>query len=522
MGEHSIVISSTGADMGNTRVKNLAAPAIAGDALSKGARLGKGDLEFSANKLLLGAGPGANPAEIIPGSLAATCVVVANNAKAEIRAWATILKNAGYPVWVCDGTADDVEIQAAIDAVPQYGKVLCLGTSFYLSTKLTIDKAMTLEMDSYVHCANCSFLEITHATNSVVKYVRVKVHLVVLDSGTGDLFELRKASQCRFDVNIALLFSHFIRYIPEAQEATTYYGGNIFLVNEFYAGDYAYYIPAEPTNVYIEGDIVIISCCHPTTIGVKILGGGYLTWIGSIHPGSGGVNIDDISTRVGNNYIVPFYNSSANLKISSKSTYIDLNTKFSDVKERTFFHHDGATFDAWSMSTTGSGAVVQTILETGIATGTTLGSTAQQYLTNPSWQLVLSQPSYEYIFKGQRSADVDKCEIWLVVTQEGIGYPTPNGAKVGFKILGNNVYGHCANGTAYTETGSILSWTPYQYATLSFKKVSSVFKFYVNGEEKAEISANLPSSNQARFMLAIKNTDAVNRLITITNIVMVN
>ena len=56
------------------------------------------------------------PANVV-GSLAATCIVVASDASAKMKVWAATLQAAGYPVWVCDGTADDVQIQAAIDAL---------------------------------------------------------------------------------------------------------------------------------------------------------------------------------------------------------------------------------------------------------------------------------------------------------------------------------------------------------------------------------------------------------------------
>jgi hypothetical protein len=55
------------------------------------------------------------------GDLSASAWVVANDAPATIKAYATTLQAAGYPAWVCDGTADDVEINAAIAAVPASG-----------------------------------------------------------------------------------------------------------------------------------------------------------------------------------------------------------------------------------------------------------------------------------------------------------------------------------------------------------------------------------------------------------------
>ncbi len=56
------------------------------------------------------------PAWIVPGSLGATYYIIANDAPAIIKTWATYMQSAGYNVWVCDGASDDVQVQAAIDA----------------------------------------------------------------------------------------------------------------------------------------------------------------------------------------------------------------------------------------------------------------------------------------------------------------------------------------------------------------------------------------------------------------------
>ncbi len=72
------------------------------------------------------------------GALGATCWVIASDAKAETKAYAQILQASGYPVWVCDGTDDDVEIQAAWDAMLDYGELLCLGETFNITTGLDL------------------------------------------------------------------------------------------------------------------------------------------------------------------------------------------------------------------------------------------------------------------------------------------------------------------------------------------------------------------------------------------------
>ena len=67
------------------------------------------------------------------GSLGATCYVVASDAKAETIAYANILETAGYPVWVCDGVADNVQIQAALDALTSGGRVILSEGTFHVA-----------------------------------------------------------------------------------------------------------------------------------------------------------------------------------------------------------------------------------------------------------------------------------------------------------------------------------------------------------------------------------------------------
>ncbi len=50
------------------------------------------------------------------GTLGASAWVIASDAPTKIKAFATVLQAGGYPVWVCDGTNDDVEIVAALAA----------------------------------------------------------------------------------------------------------------------------------------------------------------------------------------------------------------------------------------------------------------------------------------------------------------------------------------------------------------------------------------------------------------------
>lgn len=122
-------------------------------------RATKSQLDFASNKLLMGAGVGADPTEIIIGSLGATCYVVANDAKAEIKTFAQILQAMGYPVWVCDGINDEAEINAAINA--SAGLVIASGGRFNIATPVLPINGTTLEGQGFgtefflVDNANC-------------------------------------------------------------------------------------------------------------------------------------------------------------------------------------------------------------------------------------------------------------------------------------------------------------------------------------------------------------------------------
>ena len=69
------------------------------------------------------------------GTLGASAWVVANNASAKIKTSAQKLQSLGYPVWVCDGTDDQTEIQAAHDALPANGGTIQLSEGYFYLNK---------------------------------------------------------------------------------------------------------------------------------------------------------------------------------------------------------------------------------------------------------------------------------------------------------------------------------------------------------------------------------------------------
>ncbi|HUV52890.1 MAG TPA: NosD domain-containing protein [Dehalococcoidia bacterium] len=78
----------------------------------------------------------------IVGTLGATCWVVPSNAVAKVKQFAQLLQNSGYLVWVCDGVADQVEINAALAA----GKSVALGEgNFNITASINLDSNQTLK-----------------------------------------------------------------------------------------------------------------------------------------------------------------------------------------------------------------------------------------------------------------------------------------------------------------------------------------------------------------------------------------
>jgi len=80
------------------------------------------------------------------GTLGATAWVVASDAPASIIDYASFLHDNGFPVWLCDGVDDHLEIQAAIDALPaDGGKVVLSEGTFITSDYILIGQYCKLE-----------------------------------------------------------------------------------------------------------------------------------------------------------------------------------------------------------------------------------------------------------------------------------------------------------------------------------------------------------------------------------------
>uniref|UniRef100_A0A6M3IYG0 Putative pectate lyase n=1 Tax=viral metagenome TaxID=1070528 RepID=A0A6M3IYG0_9ZZZZ len=83
--------------------------------------------------------------------IGATAYVISANAPTEVKTYGTFLRSLGYNVWVCDGTADNVQIQEALDAAGDAGGgIVHLTVGIYLiNTCLKIPHYVTLEGEGF-------------------------------------------------------------------------------------------------------------------------------------------------------------------------------------------------------------------------------------------------------------------------------------------------------------------------------------------------------------------------------------
>jgi len=138
--------------------------------------------------LLLAAAPvwgqfvnGPNPVSIPARTKGtATVTVAASDSTAQVRA------NVDYP---CDGTADDVQKQAALDALPtQGGKVWCAAGAYLLASPLKVPSNCTLEFEvgNSIKVAASGTHTLDAAGNKYVKATAVTFSALIVNDDPGD------------------------------------------------------------------------------------------------------------------------------------------------------------------------------------------------------------------------------------------------------------------------------------------------------------------------------------------------
>jgi len=111
----------------------------------------------------------------IAGTLGATAWVVASDAPASIIDYASFLHDNGFPVWLCDGTDDNVEMQAAIDALPAGGrKVMLSEGTFHIAATVNVNKmGLSMEGQGMGTCLS----PVAGLTNPMIKVTGAYCHL---------------------------------------------------------------------------------------------------------------------------------------------------------------------------------------------------------------------------------------------------------------------------------------------------------------------------------------------------------
>jgi len=163
------------------------------------------------------------------GNLGASAWVVASDAPTAIKNFANMLYLGGYPVWVCDGTADNVQIQAAWDALPTSGGDLNLSVgSFSIDAPIELDShwcnlsgcgmgtilvpSTTMESILHVHKAGDSTAYL-HVHDLYLNGNSETVKGLYVETGTGCWFDHVHIKNCHgygvdLEYNHSLYFTH--------------------------------------------------------------------------------------------------------------------------------------------------------------------------------------------------------------------------------------------------------------------------------------------------------------------------
>lgn len=130
---------------------------------------------------------GGVPAWAIPGLLDASAWVVATDAPATLKTYATSLQAAGYPVFVCDGTNDETDIVNACTAAAN-GKVKLSAGTFTIGAALSVVTGTWIEGEGGGEQVSGTNLNITGTNYGITltpnHYAMPKLHNVKITTPT--------------------------------------------------------------------------------------------------------------------------------------------------------------------------------------------------------------------------------------------------------------------------------------------------------------------------------------------------
>jgi len=185
-----------------------------------------------------------------PTGRGATYVIAASDALAHVKAQAD---------YVCDGTADNVEIQAAIDALPATGGLIHLSVgTFVLNTSIVLpDKSITIEGEALEYNSvggtrlttagmNVSFITNTDAAHNITVILR-DFSIDGTNQTAGSGISLYNATEVRlYNLNIIDCYQYGIY---SRKSGATTYGSNFFWMDKCHI--YSNGVLSVGTGVYI-------------------------------------------------------------------------------------------------------------------------------------------------------------------------------------------------------------------------------------------------------------------------------
>jgi len=238
----------------------------------------------------------------------ASIVVAASNASDATKA-AALASGGG----VCDGTADDVEIQAAIDACGVGEKVVCLGVSWVMADTITITKSIFLEIYGSIQLAGNDFIQLgSSATNPQPGRI-----FIAQLTGTDTESAIVQISGCRWNIEIleAWHLDMVWEWAPVAQGSDKWYESNWFHLGIGQDIEhYGWYIPSEPAHVFIEGNRMDCPGAIHAGLPIYMLGSAWNSFFGGVHPTDYGqaspadasYDISDSGSRGGNSFFTNY------------------------------------------------------------------------------------------------------------------------------------------------------------------------------------------------------------------------
>ncbi len=449
-------------------------------------------------------------------SRTATYVVAASDAPAHVKAQAD---------YVCDGTADDVEIQAAIDAaVGNHGEVLVTGFNVHIAATVIVKCVGNFTCNARINApAGVTAVQLGIAEAAVAYsaiYIR-EIH----GSGkatAGDGILVARAAHNVVNVQYIGGCDVGIRFDADAAVGGRA-GENRVITGQIRECNKGIYFSSSAG--WMEGN-VIITTIFTCDVGIEWETGGdskYTQVLGCVDVLAAGAGALDFVDKVGSHMLIPLFWRPEKSTIrgdtailSPKGSSMDAWNWIHPQTTKPVVRHDGTTHDWLTAANTGSGAVIQTLLNTRCYTGTTSGSTSRQYQTTDSaYFSPVHSTTLKYALFKAALLDTADVEAWLVITSEGTAFPVDTGKKVGFKWAGGELFAHCADGTAATNVKIADADTSRHL--LEHRYNGTGIDFYYDGNLVTTITTNLPAHTNFRFMMAVKNSAAANKRLMLHN-----